>query len=506
MRWPDLLLMLCISACGLFLVKRSMRSHSASPQMLPGGLNAGVRPNDIERLSAVLDVTSAQLHLLTDMLDTEIVLHKADEQVMARLIAQLQNADTQESLGLSQEARRQVAAWPPPPPPPAQQKPPWPPPPPPPAQQQPPSPPPAVAAAAAAAGGGGEYTNDGYTPGDVTPILVIACNRVSVQRALNKLIQYRPSKEQFPIIVSQDCGHEPTASAILEYADRGVTLVKQPDLSTPKLERPQDKQWVGYYKIARHFKFALGHIFSRAERFDSVIIVEDDLDVAPDFFQYFSATKKILKKDPTLWCVSAWNDNGIKEHVKDPAKIFRSDFFGGLGWMMTRELWDNELKEKWTNRFWDDWIRQPAQRKGRTCLRPEIGRTRTFGKVGVSKGQFFDKYLKYIKLNDQPVQFNSMDLSGLMKENYDQPFLKEVYGAEQVTQLQLDNVKNTATIYRLEYHNNKQFARIAKALHIMEDLKDGVPRMGYLGVVTIVYNGCKLHVAPERPWAGYKSD
>lgn len=249
-----------------------------------------------------------------------------------------------------------------------------------------------------------------------------------------------------------------------------------------------------------------GHIFSRPERFDSVIIVEDDLDVAPDFFEYFSATKKILKKDPTLWCVSAWNDNGKKEHVKDPSKIYRSDFFGGLGWMMTRELWDNELRDKWTNRFWDDWIRQPAQRKGRTCLRPEIGRTRTFGKVGVSKGQFFDKYLKYIKLNDKPISFNSMDLSGLLKTNYDNPFLQEVYSAEQVTQLELGNVKDSAAQYRIEYHDNRQFARIAKALHIMEDLKDGVPRMGYLGVVTIYYNGCKLHIAPERPWAGYKSD
>lgn len=35
--------------------------------------------------------------------------------------------------------------------------------------------------------------------------------------------------------------------------------------------------------------------------------------------------------------------------------------------------------------FWDDWIRHPEQRKNRVCIRPEISRTRTFGKVGVSK-------------------------------------------------------------------------------------------------------------------------
>ena len=36
-------------------------------------------------------------------------------------------------------------------------------------------------------------------------------------------------------------------------------------------------------------------------------------------------------------------------------------------------------------RFWDDWMRHPDQRQERACIRPEISRTSTFGKVGVSK-------------------------------------------------------------------------------------------------------------------------
>lgn len=40
------------------------------------------------------------------------------------------------------------------------------------------------------------------------------------------------------------------------------------------------------------------------------ISFSDDLDIAPDFFEYFLATHAILVGDPTLWCVSAWNDNG----------------------------------------------------------------------------------------------------------------------------------------------------------------------------------------------------
>ena len=44
--------------------------------------------------------------------------------------------------------------------------------------------------------------------------------------------------------------------------------------------------------------------------FFQVIIVEDDLEFAPDFLDYFRYTLPVLRKDKTLMCVSAWNDNG----------------------------------------------------------------------------------------------------------------------------------------------------------------------------------------------------
>lgn len=112
----------------------------------------------------------------------------------------------------------------------------------------------------------------------------------------------------------------------------------------------------------------------------------DDLDIGPDFYEYFSGTFPLLRADKTLWCISAWNDNGKEGLIDDsaPDLLYRSDFFPGLGWMMSKELWD-ELGPKWPKSFWDDWIRNPEQRKDRVCIRPELPRTRTFGKVGVSK-------------------------------------------------------------------------------------------------------------------------
>lgn len=39
--------------------------------------------------------------------------------------------------------------------------------------------------------------------GPIIPVLVFACNRISVRNCLDDLIHYRPNSEQFPIIVSQ---------------------------------------------------------------------------------------------------------------------------------------------------------------------------------------------------------------------------------------------------------------------------------------------------------------
>lgn len=54
--------------------------------------------------------------------------------------------------------------------------------------------------------------------------------------------------------------------------------------------------------------------------------VVDDLDVAVDFFQYFAATHHLLLEDDSLWCVSAWNDNGKSDKVKDPGLYLASLF------------------------------------------------------------------------------------------------------------------------------------------------------------------------------------
>ena len=71
--------------------------------------------------------------------------------------------------------------------------------------------------------------------------------------------------------------------------------------------------------------------------FEFAIYIENDLTLAPDFLWYFRLTAPLLERDPSLWCVSAWNDNGFRELQPDERRLFRTDYFPGLGWM-TRDL------------------------------------------------------------------------------------------------------------------------------------------------------------------------
>ncbi|XP_064595956.1 alpha-1,3-mannosyl-glycoprotein 2-beta-N-acetylglucosaminyltransferase-like isoform X1 [Liolophura sinensis] len=335
----------------------------------------------------------------------------------------------------------------------------------------------------------------------ILPILMIACDRVTVSKSLDLLLRLRPSADRFPIIVSQDCGHTQTAKVIQAYGSQ-VKHIQQPDLSDIVLP-PKEKKFKGYFKISRHYKWALNQIF-HTFNYSAVIVVEDDLYVSPDFFEYFAATYPYLHEDPLLWCVSAWNDNGKTEMVEDkPELLYRTDFFPGLGWMMERKTW-LELEPKWPVTFWDDWMRHPEQRKDRECIRPELSRTSTFGKIGVSKGQFFEKHLKFIKLNDKFVPFTKLDLSYLKKENYDNLFVKAVYSSQLLTVSEVQSgARPELTSVRVQYNTKEQFKKYAKQLGIMEDLKAGVPRAGYRGVVSFMRSNRRVFLAPPPTWNGY---
>jgi GNT-I family len=186
-----------------------------------------------------------------------------------------------------------------------------------------------------------------------SPLLIFTCRRDSY---LSETLEHvyasigRPCRFGCPIIVSEDGRHPDIERVVLGYRPKFEAL------GIPLLHIRHDQRLRGsdqkgaYQALARHYGWALAQVLNGKidEKYpvpQRVVILEEDIRVAPDFFSYMEAASGLLDNDPTLFAVSAFNDNG--HQVRDPKRLLRSDFFPGLGWMMTRELWKAELESKW---------------------------------------------------------------------------------------------------------------------------------------------------------------
>merc|ERR1712086_1006994 len=120
----------------------------------------------------------------------------------------------------------------------------------------------------------------------------------------------------------------------------------------------------------------------------------DDMIFSPDFLMLFKQTAVLLEQDLNLWCISAWNDNGLKSHAHNPKRLFRTSYFPGLGWMMRNDLW-MELRDNWPKEHWDHWMRLNTTSRGRECIIPEVNRNYNIGEVGANMQP--DSYNNYVK-------------------------------------------------------------------------------------------------------------
>lgn len=355
-----------------------------------------------------------------------------------------------------------------------------------------------------------------------TLLLVIASNRPQyLQRCLASVVQHHPRKD-VPVLVSED-GDEASVRLVVDAARAAFLALLPAEIKENEkahLEMlhvhfappPGSSFENGYFRLSAHYKWALTQAFANAA-IQRVIVLEEDLQVAPDFFALFAGLAPLLE-DPreNLLCVSAFNDNGQSSHVRDDRQLYRSDFFPGLGWMLTRALW-TELEPKWPRAYWDDWLREPRNRLGRHVIRPEVSRTFHFGRVGVSNSQFGD-FLGGIALQSGSVPFLQLDLGYLSRTAWDASYMAAVQRATLLSPAELPAVVQHARPgdaegparypdgVRVHYGSFDEFVRLASAAQLMDNIKANVPRTAYRGVVSAWLGACiKLHIAPTPAFA-----
>ncbi|EEF35247.1 alpha-1,3-mannosyl-glycoprotein beta-1, 2-n-acetylglucosaminyltransferase, putative [Ricinus communis] len=251
----------------------------------------------------------------------------------------------------------------------------------------------------------------------VAAVVIMACNRADyLERTVKSILKYQTSvASKYPLFISQDGSHPEVRSKAMSYDQ----LIYMQHIDSEPVHPDRPGELIAYYKIARHYKWALDQLFYK-HNFSRVIILEDDMEIAPDFFDYFEAAAAVLDKD--------------------------------------------KLKEN---------------HKGRQFIRPEVCRTYNFGEHGSSLGQFFKQYLEPIKLNDVQVDWKSMDLSYLMEDKYPTFYAnilknaKPVYGNDAV--LKAYNIEGDV---RIQYKDQADFERIASQFGIFEEWKVHVMGVG----------------------------
>jgi alpha-1,3-mannosyl-glycoprotein beta-1,2-N-acetylglucosaminyltransferase len=126
--------------------------------------------------------------------------------------------------------------------------------------------------------------------------------------------------------------------------------IQLPDLGPLNVPQRDQPHYTGHYRIARHYGYSLNYTLN-VLNYKAIIITEgffgndiffvlimcypfflDDLDVSPDFLDYFQALYPLLVRDKTLYCISAWNDNGMVENIDRQASERRRDFISNKYW------------------------------------------------------------------------------------------------------------------------------------------------------------------------------
>ena len=113
--------------------------------------------------------------------------------------------------------------------------------------------------------------------------------------------------------------------------------------------------------------------------------------------------------------------------------------------------------------------------------------------MGGASGNQFGSVLGRVHLNEINVDWSLVNVDSVMDApTYDAQYQRLAQSARSSSSIQdaLQQVKDVNV--KMEYSSLKEFARLAKQLHLMTDEKAGVPRTAYKGIVETRPHGDKI--------------
>ncbi|XP_045129046.1 protein O-linked-mannose beta-1,2-N-acetylglucosaminyltransferase 1-like isoform X2 [Portunus trituberculatus] len=270
-------------------------------------------------------------------------------------------------------------------------------------------------------------SEDTFPPGfpmkENIPITIVTANNPHHLYRLLKNLRWVAGAGQTEVVVVVDGPHEETIRLTRLFGHRVIVHTPQgvPGENT---------------RTNSNIAFALHTALSLWPAADKVILLEDDLLLAPDLLRYFHQTAWLLDTDSSLSFVGAFGQNSYPTTAACLDTVLRVEMYPQYGWMTSRR-WVEHILPLWVpqggGRDWDWWLYTEGPRGGKDALVPEVSRT---GHAGAAGGAHVTGWEQHLFFNGRLISDNvSPVLTGLPRlvgKNYSEWMDQEIRHAKKL--------------------------------------------------------------------------
>ncbi|XP_064102755.1 protein O-linked-mannose beta-1,2-N-acetylglucosaminyltransferase 1-like [Macrobrachium nipponense] len=145
----------------------------------------------------------------------------------------------------------------------------------------------------------------------------------------------------------------------------------------------------GNTKLFHYYRDVFAFIAKTYNDSQNVIMMDEDVEVSPDFFSFMSQTLWLLQHDPSVYCINGHGKHKTISH--DIHKVLRGRSMVAWGYALSVTFVKEALKS-WLNvaedvqDFYDLWLYQHVA-NGRDCIFPDVSRTKHYG-IGINTVPF----------------------------------------------------------------------------------------------------------------------
>uniref|UniRef100_A0A0K0D660 Alpha-1,3-mannosyl-glycoprotein 2-beta-N-acetylglucosaminyltransferase n=1 Tax=Angiostrongylus cantonensis TaxID=6313 RepID=A0A0K0D660_ANGCA len=115
-----------------------------------------------------------------------------------------------------------------------------------------------------------------------------------------------------------------------------------------------------------------------------------------------------------------------------------------------------------------------------------------------SSGGLYKAFLSNIVVSSTPVDFSLLPYENMLKKNYDRK-LQETLRNSQLVEFAAVNSTyfDPSRSYRVTFSSTKEWFILGQQFGIMVDIRGGMQRTAYYGIVSLMFKNCRIFLVPR---------